>query len=172
MFAGKVAVVTGGGTGIGRAIATELATLGATVVIASRNQAVCQQTALEINATLDPSMGRVVAGPATNVRIEDEIKALVSFVLEEFGAIHFLVNNAGGQYISPSEHISKKGFLAVLDTNLLGSFLLCRQVYNQCWAQHPELNGSIVNISIGLRNGMPYMMHSAGTSVESIHLRL
>jgi peroxisomal trans-2-enoyl-CoA reductase len=166
---GKVALVTGGGTGIGRCIATELASLGAVTVIASRNHDTCQSVAAEINRSLNhsSSKGRVVAGPSTSIRDEEQIKALVQFVVETFGSLDLLVNNAGGQFISPAQDISKKGFSAVVETNLTGTFLMCREAYSQ----HMKDNGgSIVNITLGNRNGMPCMMHSgvARAGVENM----
>jgi len=96
LFVGKVALVTGGATGIGRAIATELAATGATVVIASRNQERCEKTASEINASSDgTTTGRVVAGPSTSIRDETQIQNLVRHVVETHGSLDMLVNNAG-----------------------------------------------------------------------------
>ena len=94
LFQGKVALVTGGATGIGRAIATELAMTGATVVIASRNHTRCQAAADEMNA-FEGVTGRVVAGPSTSIREEVQIQALIQHVVECYGALHLLVNNAG-----------------------------------------------------------------------------
>lgn len=150
--------MTGGGTGIGLAIATELASLGATVVIASRTKAKCEAASKKVNAL--GFSGRIVAGPSTNIRNEDEIRSLVEHVIEKYGALHLLVNNSGGQFIQESSEISRKGFSAVVETNLQGTFLMCREVYNQYMRDH---GGSIVNITIGNRNGMPGMMHSAAS---------
>lgn len=164
LFDGKVALVTGGGTGIGRAIAMELASLGATVVIASRDQEKCRQAADEIP-------GKVIAGPSTNIRKEEDIIALVAFVVETCGSLDMLVNNAGGQFISMAEDISKRGFAAVLDTNLTGTFLLCREAYNQYMRDN---GGSIVNITLGVRNGFPGMSHSGASraGVENLSASL
>lgn len=172
LFSGKVALVTGGGTGIGRAIATELAILGANVVVASRDEAVCKKAADEINKTLpDGCLGCVVAGPATNIRKEDQVEKLVAWTIQTQSALDLLVNNAGGQFISPAEEISKNGMSAVVETNLVGTFLLSREAYNQYMEQH---GGSIVNITLGNRNGMPMMMHSgaARAGVENMSATL
>mmetsp|Transcript_22817 Transcript_22817/g.53881 ORF Transcript_22817/g.53881 Transcript_22817/m.53881 type:complete len:276 (+) Transcript_22817:2-829(+) len=149
------------GTGIGRSIATELALLGATVVIASRKKEKCEAAAREMNGVVSSASstgGRVVVGPSTNIRKEEEIQNLVEHIVEKYGALNMLVNNSGGQYIQESAEISRRGFAAVLETNLQGTFLMMREAYNQYMRDN---GGSIVNITIGNRNGMPGMMHSA-----------
>jgi peroxisomal trans-2-enoyl-CoA reductase len=189
LFVGKVALITGGGTGIGRCIATELAYLGTShVIIASRNYEQCHRTAVDINTLLrtsrrtqkeeattiaaDPDDGVhedvVVAGPSTNLRNEEEVQKLVQFVLQQYGAIDLLVNNAGGQFICPAEDMTRNGFTSVVDTNLIGTFLMCREVYTQ--SMKGRNGGSIVNITLGNRNGMPCMVHSgaARAGVENM----
>jgi len=161
LFKNKIALVTGGGTGIGRSIATELASLGATVVIASRSVEKCEKAAKEINDSMcsnSSAGGRVVVGPSTNIRKEEEIQNLIEHIVETYGAVNLLVNNSGGQFIQESAEISKRGFAAVVETNLQGTFLVMREAYNQYMRDN---GGSIVNITIGNRNGMPGMMHSA-----------
>jgi peroxisomal trans-2-enoyl-CoA reductase len=158
LLEGKVALVTGGGTGIGLSIATELASLGAIVVIASRNRQTCQEAADRMNAT--QVSGKIVAGPSTSIRKEDEVRNLIAWVLESFDALHLLVNNAGGQFISAAEDISKGGFSAVVETNLTGTFLVCREAFTQYMDKH---GGAIVNITLGNRNGMPMMSHSGAS---------
>jgi peroxisomal trans-2-enoyl-CoA reductase len=159
LFKDKVALVTGGGTGIGRAIALELAILGATVIIASRDEIKCQNTAEEINMNLDHYIdhGTVVAGPSCSIRKEEDVASLVGFILEKYKRLDVLVNNAGGQFVCNGEDLSGKGFGAVVDTNLIGTFLCCREAYTQYMRDH---GGSIVNITLGNRNGMPGMVHS------------
>lgn len=107
MFRNKVALVTGGGTGIGRSITTELALLGATVVIASRSVDKCEKTANEINSFLKNAStgGRVVVGPSTNIRKEEEIQNLIEHIVEKYGALNMLVNNSGGQFIQESSEL-------------------------------------------------------------------
>lgn len=161
LFLSKVALVTGGGTGIGRTIAKELAILGATVVISSRNVAKCETAALEMNQEIkaygNNSKGKVVAGPSCSIRKEEDVENLIAHIIETYGGIHMLVNNAGGQFVCSAEDMSAGGFAAVVDTNLKGTFLCCREAYTQYMRDH---GGSIVNITLGMRNGMPHMVHS------------
>jgi len=171
LFRGKVALVTGGGTGIGYAITEELATLGATVVIASRNSERCAEAAHRINSYLPADCaGKAVACPTSmNLKSEESVAAAVSYVVGTFGGLHLLVNNAGGQFVVSAEDLSRNGFGAVVDTNLLGTFLLCREAYNQYMRDSPEVC-SVVNITLGNRNGMPGMVHSgaARAGVENM----
>ena len=110
LFAGKVALVTGGGTGIGLVIATELAHGGATVVIASRDEASCSQAASAINEGLPANcLGKAAPGPSTSIRTEDEVQELVAHVLEAHGSLDLLVNNAGGQFVCGAEEMSTGG---------------------------------------------------------------
>jgi NAD(P)-dependent dehydrogenase (short-subunit alcohol dehydrogenase family) len=116
LFQGQVALVTGGGTGIGFAITKELASLGATVVIASRTKSKCEKAAEEINKL--GYSGKVKAGPSTNIKKEEEVQALVEHVIETYGALNLLVNNSGGQFIQ-ERLVTPRGIffsLAVLST--------------------------------------------------------
>eukprot|EP00957_Ditylum_brightwellii_P064325 4881802-Ditylum_brightwellii.AAC.2 len=102
----------------------EIAHLGTIVVIASRDEDKCKTAALEMNkilVTMNPdelSWDKIVAGPSCSIRKEENVLNLISFVIESFGAINFLVNNAGGQFACSAEDLSEKGFGAVVDTNL------------------------------------------------------
>lgn len=172
LFVGKVALVSGGGTGIGYCITNELATCGATVVIASRDQSKCQEAAATINKALPAGcQGRVIAAPSTSIKNEEEIVSLISWVVETCGGLHMLVNNAGGQFVSSAEEMSTRGFMAVVETNLKGTFVMCREAYTQ-WMR--DNGGSIVNITLGNRNGMPFMCHSgaARAAVENMTMTL
>lgn len=152
MFAGKVVVVTGGGSGIGRCTAHELAALGAHVVLIGRKLAKLHDVAGEIVA----AGGRASFHPC-DIRQEEAVQNTVAAIVLAHGRIDALVNNAGGQYITPLESISAKGWEAVINTNLTGGFLMARECYLQSMAAH---GGSIVNIVADFWGSMPSMGHS------------
>ena len=152
LFAGQVHWVTGGGSGIGRCVAHELASLGATVLISGRTQAKLDAVAAEIAAD-----GGVCHTVAFDIRDEEAVKAGVAAVITQHGPVAGLVNNAGGQFPAPLLAISKKGFDAVVANNLTGGFLMMRELFKQCMQQH---GGAVVNMTADFRNGMPGMGHS------------
>ena len=153
LFSGKVAIVSGGGSGIGRCIAHELASLGAEVVLASR-------TLEKLEAVRDEIVndGGKAHAVVCNIRNEDEVKGLMAHCVAEHGSIDLLVNNAGGQFMSPPEAISMKGWHAVIETNLNGTFSMCKAAHDAWMGKH---GGSIVNIVANFRNGMPLMAHTS-----------
>ncbi|XP_045874963.1 peroxisomal trans-2-enoyl-CoA reductase-like isoform X1 [Meles meles] len=153
----QLAIVTGGATGIGKAITAELLHLGCNVVIASRNFDRLKSVARELKASLPPNNQAQVTPIKCNIRNEEEVKNLVKSALDVYGKINFLVNNGGGQFTSPAEHISAKGWHAVIETNLTGTFYMCKAVYNSWMKEH---GGSIVNITMLIRNGFPGFVHS------------
>ena len=152
LFSGQTIMVTGGGSGIGRCTAHELAALGAHVVLVGRKWEKLQSTTDEIIAD-----GGSASWKAADIREEEVVKQMVSEVLAEHGRIHHLVNNAGGQYPAPLVSINQKGFEAVVRTNLVGGFLVAREVYTQSMSKH---GGSIVNMLADMWGGMPGMGHS------------
>src|SRR6185295_1048540 len=127
LFAGRRVWVTGGGSGIGRCVAHELAALGAEVVISGRSAAKLERVAAEIAED-----GGRCAWRAFDIRDEEAVKAQFADVLGREGPVHGLVNNAGGQFLAPLQHISKRGFEAVLANNLPGGFLMMRELFLQC----------------------------------------
>ena len=153
LFADQTIIVTGGGSGIGRATAHELASLGAHVVVAARKEARLAQVCEEI-----ADAGGSASYHLFDLRREETIVKLVEQVLAERGAIDGLVNNAGGQYLSPAGQIKTKGWDAVVEANLRGTFLMCREAYNQYMEAH---GGAIVNMLIEMWRGFPGMAHSA-----------
>lgn len=166
IFADRVALVTGGGTGIGLAIAAELRMLGAHVVIASRKLENLEAGEAALAAI--PGPGRILK-IVCNIRDAQAVDDTVDAALAAFGTIDFLVNNGGGQFPAPASMISKKGWDAVLETNLTGTFLMSRAVATK--AMMPSGNGgSIVSIIAQMYNGFPMMAHTgaARAGVENL----
>jgi citronellol/citronellal dehydrogenase len=161
-FSGETHVVTGGGSGIGRCVAHELASLGAHVVITGRNQEKLDKVLAEIAAD-----GGSAEARAFDIRDEDAVKASVASVVAARGAIHGLVNNAGGQFPAPMQLISKKGFDAVVANNLTGGFLVMREVFLQSMETQ---GGAIVNMAADMWRGMPGMAHSGAARAGMVNL--
>ncbi|XP_068233205.1 peroxisomal trans-2-enoyl-CoA reductase-like isoform X2 [Palaemon carinicauda] len=162
LFKGKVAIVTGGGSGIGKAITEELVTLGCRVVIASRSEEKLKKASQE----MDPK-GQSVFAKVCNIRKEDQVKTLISQTVKELGRIDYLVNNGGGQFPSPVANMSLKGWNAVVETNLTGTFLMCREVYEQWMCEN---GGVIINIIADMFRGFPMMAHTgaARSAVDNL----
>ncbi len=152
LMAGQVVMVTGGGSGIGRCTSHELARLGAHVVLVGRNAEKLRAVQAEIDAD-----GGAASWHSCDIRSEDAVVALVQAVHAEHGRVDGLVNNAGGQYITPLAAMTAKGWDAVISTNLTGGFLVARECYRQSMAAH---GGSIVNIVADIWGSMPGMAHS------------
>ncbi len=152
--AGLVALVTGGGTGIGRAAAAELARTGATVAICGRRAEPLEAT----RAALEAEGHEVLAVP-TDVREPEQVAGLVDVTLERFGRIDVLVNGAGGQFIAPAEAISLKGWRAVHRLNVDAVWDLTRTAAER--SMIPNRRGLVVFIGFSPRRGMPTMVHSS-----------
>ena len=159
---GQVAIVSGGGSGLGRASALELAALGARVVVCGRRLDPLEETAAQADG------GRVEAR-SCDIREEEQVEALVEGVLERHGRIDLLLNNAGGQYMTPSEDITPKGFRTVLRLNVEGTWLMTHAVATR--AMMPDSRGGkIVNVTLSPHHGLPGMAHSsaARAAVENL----
>jgi len=152
LFAGQTIVVTGGGSGIGRCTAHELAHLGATVALVGRRAERLEQVAREIA----DAGGRALVVPGDH-RDEERVRAIVHEVLDATGRIDGLVNNAGGQFAAPLASITKKGWEAVIANCLTGGFLCARESYTQWMVDH---GGAIVNIVADMWGSMAGMGHS------------
>jgi NAD(P)-dependent dehydrogenase (short-subunit alcohol dehydrogenase family) len=163
LFRGKVALVTGGGTGIGRAIAFELASLGAHVVISGRKLAALERTRDEINRAFRSGVeysnctGRCSL-IQFNIRDEQAVDDAVASIVKDNGRIDYLVNNAGGQFAAPAAAMSAKGWKAVVDTNLNGTFLVTQAVYKHAFSE--QNSGSIVSIVADNWQGFPVRYNS------------
>jgi citronellol/citronellal dehydrogenase len=152
--AGRVALVTGGGTGIGRATALELARTGARVAICGRRSELLEETRGEIEAA-----GRECLTVTTDIREAVEVEALVEQTLDRFGAIDVLVNNAGGQFVAPAEEISAKGWRAVHRLVVDAAWDLTRLVATR--SMIPSRRGLVVFVGFSPRRGIPGMTHAS-----------
>jgi len=157
-----VAIVTGGGSGLGRATALELASLGAQVVVCGRRREPLEETAAAAEG------GRVEA-LACDIREEDQVESFVGGVMERHGQIDLLVNNAGGQFLTPAEDITPKGFRTVIRLNVEGTWLMTHAVATR--AMIPDSRGGkVVNVTLSPHHGLPGMAHSsaARAAVENL----
>lgn len=153
LFDGKVVVVTGGGTGLGRCSAHELAALGAQVVIASRNLDQLEQTASEIT-----SDGGRCDSVLLDLKDEASIDAAMETVVSRHGRLDGLFNNAGGQFSAPAENISSNGWRSVIDVNLNGTYLVTQAAFRH-WMR--DNGGAVVSMLADIWNGYPAMAHMA-----------
>jgi citronellol/citronellal dehydrogenase len=152
LFANQVVIVTGGGSGIGRCTAHELASLGAHVALVGRDADKLERVKGEISDD-----GGKASAHICDIRDEAGVAATVDAVLAGCGRVDGLVNNAGGQYRAPLETISTKGFEAIVRTNLTGGFIFMREVYAQWMKQN---GGAIVNMIADIWHGWPNFAHS------------
>ena len=159
---GRVALVTGGGTNLGKAAAHELSRCGAQVVIVGRRAEVLEETAAEIRCAY-------VTG---DIREEAQARRIVREVLERHGRLDFLLNNDGGQYFVPAEAITAKGWRAVQRLNVDGTLNMAEAGYEL--AMRPAGAGTIVNVTVSPHQGMPAMAHTgaARAAVEDLTAEL
>jgi citronellol/citronellal dehydrogenase len=160
---GAVCVVSGAGTGLGRATAHELAALGATVVGCGRRPEPLAETV----AAIEAAGGSAEAEPL-DIRDDEAVGLLFDRVLERHGRLDVLVNNAGGQFLSPAEAISPKGFRTVIELNVQGTWQMTHAAAEKAFI--PQRSGKVVSVTLSPHNGMPGMVHSgaARAAVENM----
>jgi citronellol/citronellal dehydrogenase len=176
LLSGQAALVTGGGTGLGKATALELARCGASVTIAGRREDVLAQAVAEIGA----ATGREVHTLLGDIRERDDARRLIDGTLQRAGRLDLLVNNAGGQFFSPAELIATKGWRAVWRLNVEGMLNMAEAAHELAFASGAsgergaggELSAgaTIVNVTLSPHHGMPGMAHSgaARATVEAL----
>jgi len=160
---GRVCLVSGAGTGLGRATAFELAALGATVVGCGRRPEPLEETA----AMIADGGGRADAVP-TDIRDAEAVAGLIDGTLERHGRLDVLVNNAGGQFLSPAESISPKGFRTVVELNVQGTWQMTHAAATRAFI--PQRSGKVVSVTVSPHHGMPGMVHTgaARAAVENM----
>ncbi|MGE4427100.1 MAG: SDR family oxidoreductase [Solirubrobacteraceae bacterium] len=185
LLAGQVVLLSGGGSGLGRAAALELAALGADVTICGRRTDPLQETAALAEQAArargaapagsdDPAAAGTVHTAPCDVREEDQVDALVDAVLERHGRIDTLVNNAGGQFLAPAETISPKGFRTVMRLNAESAWLMSHAVATKAMIPDGDdgnpRGGKIVSVTLSPHHGLPGMAHSSASraAVENL----
>lgn len=159
----QVCVVSGAGTGIGRAIALELASLGATVVGCGRRSEPLEGMVAEVTEG-----GGKAELEAMDIRDDEAVDRLMDGVIERHGRIDLLVNNAGGQFLSPAEAISPKGFRTVIELNVQGTWQMTQAAATKAFI--PQQAGKVVSITVSPHQGFPGMVHTgaARAAVENM----
>jgi citronellol/citronellal dehydrogenase len=165
-LAGRVVLVTGGGTNLGKHAAIELVAAGAQVVVAGRRLEVLEAAAAEIGA----DRCSVAAG---DIREPEDAERIVTTVVERHGRLDVLVNNAGGQYFVPAEDIAAKGWRAVMRLNVDGTLTMTHAAAEHGFAA-TDCGGTIVNVTVSPHHGMPAMVHTgaARAAVEAVSREL
>src|SRR3954469_15511858 len=148
---GRVVLVTGGGSGLGRAAAGELARCGASVMLAGRRA--------EVLAEAAAALGDSVSWVSGDIRRDEDARAVVDACLEHFGRLDVLVNNAGGQYFVPAEAIEARGWRAVTGLNIGGTERMSRLAYTRAF--EPAGAGTVINITLSPHHGLTGMAHSS-----------
>lgn len=161
-FHNKIVLVTGGRSGIGYQIAKDFLILGATVWICSRKE----ELLMDAKKTLN-EYGTIEAAKC-DIRNEEDIEQLAEKIKSKSGRLDILINNAGGQFPSMAEFISHKGWNAVINNNLNGTFYMTQKMAQVFFI--PQKQGTIVNIIVGLYRGFPGMAHTgaARAGVENL----
>lgn len=165
LFRDKVAIVTGGGTGIGLAITEELVRGGCKVVIASRKM----ERLVPAAKGLSRDYNAEVVPIRCDIRTKGEVENLIDETLERFERIDFVVNNGGGQSFSPAEQISERHWKSVVDTNLNGTWHMCQTAAKKWMLAQ---GGRIVNIVAHISRGIPGIVHSAASRAGVVNMTM
>ncbi|MGH2926026.1 MAG: SDR family oxidoreductase [Solirubrobacterales bacterium] len=163
LLEGKVCVVSGAGTGLGRATAIELAALGATVVGCGRRPEPLDETVRAIR-----DAGGSAGAEPLDIRESEAVDTMLDRTLERHGRVDVLVNNAGGQFLSPAEAITPKGFRTVTELNVQGTWQMTHAAATKAFI--PQRSGKVISVTLSPHNGMPGMVHSgaARAAVENM----
>jgi citronellol/citronellal dehydrogenase len=163
LLEGRVIAISGAGSGLGRATAIEMVRLGASVVGCGR-----RAEPLEETAGLTEGMAGSFEFRDLDIRDDEGVDAFFDGVLERHGRLDTLVNNAGGQFLSPAEAISPKGFRTVIELNVTGTWLMTHAAATKAFI--PQGGGSVLSVTLSPHNGMPGMVHSgaARAAVENM----
>jgi citronellol/citronellal dehydrogenase len=148
LLTGKVAIVSGFGTGLGRAIALELSAMGATVIGCGRRRELLDQTVEMIRAN-----GGVADAVALDIRDDDAVSGFIDYILAKHGRLDVLVNNAGGQFVGPAENVSPKGFRTVVELNMIGTWMMTHAAATKAFI--PQQSGRVISITVAPHNGAP-----------------
>lgn len=163
LFRDKVVLVSGGGSGLGKAIACLFARLGATLVICGRDA-----ERLDAAATLLQGLGAAVETEILTIRDPDRVAVLMDGVWQRHGRLDLLVNNAGGQFPQPALDFTVKGWNAVVDTNLNGTWYMIQNAARH-WHERSQ-DGNIINIVAAFWRGMPQIAHTAAARAGVAYL--
>lgn len=163
LFAGQTVLVTGAGTGIGKAIAALFARLGASLMICGR-----RPEPLEETLGLLRELGADADAQAMTIRDPQQVEALIERTWQRFGRLDVLVNNAGGQFAQPAIDLSPRGWNAVVDTNLNGTWYVT-QAAARAWREH-DVPGNVISIVLDNFRGMPSIAHSSAARAAVMNL--
>jgi citronellol/citronellal dehydrogenase len=153
LLAGQVALVTGGGTGMGRATAIEMARCGADLALLGRRAGPIEDCVKTIR-----EFGRKAVAISADIRLPEQIDSAMLRIKDEFGRLDILVNNAGGQFVTPARELNNKGFETVIRNNLIGSWQMTKAVADHFMLEH---GGSIVFVTACVRSGLSGFVHTA-----------
>ena len=162
LFKGEVILVTGGGTGIGYGIAELFIELGGLVIITSRDKLNLEKSSKNL------SKNGGCHYKVCDIRKTETVEDLINWINKKFGKLDVLINNAGGQFPAPANVMSQKGWAAVINNNLNGTFNMSHACGNKFFI--PQKKGNIVNITANVLRGFPGMAHTgaARAGVENL----